>query len=67
MRIKIYVAFVVKEDGQIIGKRVVRNIEGTDVAEQMLELLDNLKWQPGVCNGRNVATLFLLPVIIDLD
>lgn len=64
--IKIYVAFIIKEDGQIIGKRVVRNIRGTDSAERILEILDHLKWQPGMCHGRKVATLFLLPVIIDL-
>lgn len=64
--ISIYVAFIVKEDGQIIGKRVVRNIKGTDSAERVLAILDRLKWQPGMCNGRKVATLFLLPVKIDL-
>lgn len=64
--IKIYVAFVVMDDGQIIGKRVVRNIKGTDSAEQVLGILDHLKWQPAMCNGRKVATLFLLPVTIDL-
>lgn len=64
--IKIYVAFIVKEDGQIIGKRVVRNIDVTDSVERILEILDHLKWHPGMCNGKKVATLFLLPVIIDL-
>jgi len=62
---KAVVAFIIEADGQLTGKRIIRNIEGTDIGQQILKLLDNLKWSTGHCNGKAVSVLYTLPVIID--
>jgi hypothetical protein len=62
----VIVAFVVTIDGSITGKRIIRNIDGTDLGEQLLNIVDDVKWEPGTCNGKKVPTLQLIPLIIDL-
>ena len=63
---KVFVAFVVTELGDITGQRIVKNIEGTDLAEQLLEVVSEFKWLPGTCNGKQVPTILILPMIIDV-
>ena len=62
---KIFVAFVVTNEGGITGQRIIKNINGTDFAEQLLEILSEFKWQPGICNGNSVPTIMVLPMIVD--
>lgn len=62
---KIIVAFVVQENGQISGKRVIKNIAGTNFADQLLKIIGELKWSPGTCNGKAVPTLYLFPMILE--
>lgn len=64
---KVIVAFIVDIDGQIIGKRTVKNIEGTRIANDVLDILDDVKWEPGTCNGKVVPVFHLLPIIIELN
>ncbi|NOS93772.1 MAG: hypothetical protein HOP30_17775 [Cyclobacteriaceae bacterium] len=61
---KVFVAFVVDTNGQIIGKRVLRNITGTNIAEQILRIIGDMKWILGTCNEKAVSTLMMLPIII---
>ncbi len=61
---KVFVAFVVDANGQIIGKRVLRNITGTNIAEQILRIIGDMKWIPGTCNEKAVSTLMILPMIV---
>lgn len=61
---KIIIAFIVEANGRLTGKRVLKNISGTDLGDQMLELVDNLKWVPEKCKGQVVPTLQILPVLI---
>jgi hypothetical protein len=63
---KVFVAFIVNTDGQIKGQRIVKNIDGTDLAEQLLDIIDDMKWIPGLCKGKPVATLLVMPMIIDV-
>jgi len=63
---KIYVAFVVGDDGKISGKRTLLNIRGTNMADQVLEVVDDVKWYPGTCGGKNVPVLVRLPFIVDV-
>jgi len=63
---KVLVAFIVNVDGQINGKRIIKNITGSDLAEQLLDIVDDVKWEPGFCNGKAVRTLLVLPMIIDI-
>jgi hypothetical protein len=58
---KVFVAFVVQSDGTVVGQRVVKNTTGTDLAEQCLDIIDDVRWQPGVCNGKTVATIEIYP------
>lgn len=62
---KVLVAFVVTEHGAITGQRIIKNISGTDFAEQLLNVVNELKWQPGLCHGEPVPTIFILPMNVD--
>jgi outer membrane biosynthesis protein TonB len=60
------VAFVVEANGKISGERVVHD-NTNKVGQQLLRVVKTLRWLPGKCNGRNVAMLYRLPVIIDFS
>lgn len=64
--IKLFVAFIVQSDGTVVGQRVVGNVAGTNLAEQYLDIIDDVLWRPGICNGKPVSTLELLPLSIKL-
>ncbi|HWY38395.1 MAG TPA: hypothetical protein VNY73_07530 [Bacteroidia bacterium] len=59
------VAFIIDANGKLSGKRIVKNIQGTDVAKQMLLLIDNVKWVPAICNNENVPFLYTIPFRIN--
>lgn len=63
---KILVAFIIDKDGKLTGKRIIENIEGTDIAEQVLTLIDEVEWIIGTCKGEPVPVIYLLPVKIQL-
>ena len=45
---KVIVAFIVTEIGSVTGQRIVRNIDGTDIGEQLLRIVQEFKWQPAI-------------------
>jgi len=55
----------VESDGQLSGKRILQNIEGTDLAKQVLEFAGRVKWIPGKCNGKPVPVIYKLPVNLE--
>ena len=59
---KVFVAFIVQSDGTVVGQRVIRNVPGTNLAEQFLDIIDDVCWEPGTCHGKVVATLEILPM-----
>jgi hypothetical protein len=61
---KVIIAFIVEVDGTLTGKRVLKNIPGTDLGEQLLDLVDNVSWIPEKCNGKVVPTLQIFPVLL---
>lgn len=61
---KILVAFIVDTSGHVIGKRIIKDIEGTDLSDQVLTLIDNVNWIIGTCKGRPVPVMYQLPVIL---
>jgi len=63
---KIIVGFIIDENGDVTGKRIIKNIDGTNLAEQMFAILSNFKWKPGRCNGKAVLTFHSYPVNICL-
>jgi len=62
IRGSILVAFIVDIDGNLIGKRIIKNIEGTDFAEQVLTLIDDVEWIVGTCQGNLVPVIYQLPI-----
>lgn len=62
---KIWVGFIVNSDGSIQGKRVLKDIEGFDFGQQVLNLVDKVTWIPGECNGNKVACMHRFPVILE--
>jgi hypothetical protein len=61
---RVIVAFIVEVDGTLKGKRVMKNIRGTDLGEQLLQLIDNVNWIPGKCHGQVVPTMQTFPVLL---
>jgi len=64
---KVFVAFIIDIDGKLIGKRIIHDPSGDKFGKQILMLIDNVKWQPGSCNGKNVPVIFILPVYIEFE
>ncbi len=64
---KVYVAFIVDADGNINGKRIVKDIQQSGIANQILEIIDKEKWISGRCENVSVDVLIILPVIYHWD
>ena len=62
---KVIVAFIIEKDGQVTGERIIRNIAGTNIGQELLNIVSQNKWNAGKCNGESVAVLQILPMIID--
>jgi len=63
---RLFIAFIVDAEGNVKGKRVLRDLEETDYAEQIFKLIDNIEWVPGICNGATVSSLRVVSVRICL-
>lgn len=59
-------AFIVNTDGQLTGKRIINDCSGKYISNQILTLIDNIKWTTGTCNGIPVPVIYLLPVRVCL-
>jgi TonB family protein len=64
---RVIVAFVIEPDGSITGKRIIQNVTDTDLGNQLLEIVDDFKWEPATCNGKKVPTLQLFPMSVDFE
>ncbi len=60
------VAFIIKEDGQIVGERILRDKTGGTVGQQMIKIVKSFKWTAGECDGKKVPMLLKLPLQICL-
>jgi hypothetical protein len=63
---QILVAFIVDTSGHVIGKRIIKDIAGTDLSDQVLTLIDNVNWIIGTCKGIPVPVMYRLPVRVCL-
>ncbi|MEN7547265.1 hypothetical protein AAG747_05060 [Rapidithrix thailandica] len=63
---KIIVGFIVNEEGRIIGKRIIQNIEGTNVAVQILKIITDFEWKSGFCDNKPVPVMMILPIQVCL-
>lgn len=63
---KVFVRFVVNEDGDITGTEIMRGIGGGCDEEAMRVVNAMPKWKPGKQNGRAVKVYFTLPIVFEL-
>jgi periplasmic protein TonB len=60
------VGFIVEANGEITGERVIRD-NTNQIGQQILKMVKSCQWYPARCNGKKVAFLYKLPVIIDIQ
>jgi protein TonB len=63
---RVFIRFVVNEDGAISGAEVLRGIGGGCDDEALRVLKTMPKWKPGKQNGRAVKVFFTLPIVFKL-
>jgi hypothetical protein len=61
---KLIFGFIVERDGSLSGMRVIKPLESIDWAEKVFDAIDNVKWSPGVCDGKPVETIVMFPIIV---
>jgi O-phosphoseryl-tRNA(Cys) synthetase len=61
------VGFVVEKNGSIDGTRIVKDISKHFFADQIIKVLKRSRWKPGLCNGKPVPVLYLLPFYIGIS
>ena len=64
---RVITRFTVKEDGSIADVNIVRGISPSLDAEAVRVLSGMPRWEPGMQNGKAVATLYTVPVMFKLD
>ena len=64
---RVIARFTVKEDGSIADVNIVRGISPSLDAEAVRVLSGMPRWEPGMQNGKAVATLYTVPVMFKLD
>ena len=61
---KIYLAFIVDEDGSVSGERTLRNPGYSDLDRQAIIIIKKHRWIPAECKGKKVAALYILPIYV---
>lgn len=64
---KLIIAFVIEPNGEISGKRIMKDIEGSSVGNQALKLIEGIKWTAGSCSGTSVPVIQIIPIQICLN
>jgi hypothetical protein len=64
---KVFVGFIVDKKGQLRGKRIIKNIQYSTAGEQILNVVAQVNWISGKCNGEPVDVLYVLSVIFHFD
>jgi hypothetical protein len=57
----------VDKKGQLRGKRIIKNIQYSTAGEQILNVVAQVNWISGKCNGEPVDVLYVLSVIFHFD
>ncbi len=63
---RVFLQFIVEEDGGLSGLKVLRGITATMDAEAMRVLKASPKWMPGLQNGKPVRVLYTVPIQFSL-
>lgn len=65
---RVIIGFVVEPNGKIDGKRVIKDPVAEKIfSKQLFKIIDEIKWNPAICNGRPVPYMMMLPVSIGLS
>jgi protein TonB len=64
---KVYVEFIVRQDGSITDARVLRGVAGPLDKEAIRVVKTMPKWMPGRQNGKPVDCRYRLPIAFHLD
>lgn len=61
---KVYVKFIVTQNGEIHQAKVVRGVKGCDqMDKEALSIVNSMpKWIPGMQGGKNVSVYYILPI-----
>lgn len=63
---KVYVSFVVMEDGSITAVKIEKGLH-PDLDKEAIRLIKAMpNWKPGILNGMDVATRMRLPIVFEL-
>ena len=61
---KVVLSFVIEKDGSLTDIKIVHDA-GFGIGEQCRQIIEGFpKWIPGISNGKNVRTYYLLPIAI---
>ena len=64
---RVFVKFVVEDDGSIGDVKVMKGI-GFGCDEEAVRVVKSMpKWKPGVQNGKNVRVYYNMPIVYRLD
>lgn len=64
---RVIARFTVQEDGSIADVEIIRSVYPSMDAEAIRVLQGMPQWQPGMQDGKAVATLYTIPVMFKLD
>ena len=64
---RVYVAFIIKENGSISNVQVTQSVDPLLDAEAVRVVQSMPKWSPAEKNGKAVRSIFFLPVIFSLS
>jgi protein TonB len=61
--VTVYLSFVIEKDGNMTDIKVIRNATPS-LDKEAIRVLQSIrtKWKPGIKDGRNVRTLYRLPI-----
>jgi TonB family protein len=57
------VGFIVEIDGHVSGVRIIKG-KTNQVGRQLIKIIKSCRWHPATCNGKKVAMLYKIPVIL---
>jgi TonB family protein len=64
---KVFVRFVVADDGSVRNPEIVRGVHPALDAEALRVVREMPRWSPGMQNGKNVNVFFTLPITFRLE
>ncbi|UKN01429.1 hypothetical protein K6119_17020 [Paracrocinitomix mangrovi] len=64
--LKAVIRLYINEKGEVFESSIEKEIEGTNIARQMIEIGKEIMWSPGMCNNIAVSTFIIIPLELNL-